>query len=1210
MHAFAPALLAEQNRLHGQVIGLSLGATLVAAALLAVYLHDHMPAGPLLAWITVLLLAVAVRGGVHLLQRAAAAAAPQDPRWRRHHRWTALLLGCAWAAGAAVLTAAPARWQVEVLVLTLVAVSALSMAMLAFDPVAALLRGLPALLPLLWLMLTQPPARWPRGIGVAALVLLATAWAVRRRWLQLQAVVRRQIDQDRRTEELTRTVAAFDRAAGIAGVGGWTFDAATRALQLSPQALRLLDLPPQAAADPALLLDRLEPADRADLTAALDHVLATGESFAFERPLRSAGGRALVARLSGEARRVGGGIVAVDGTLQDVTRQHATDRALADTHRLLEQLLRTVRQGYWFADIDGRCTDLNPAMAELLGRPRDAVIGQPVTAFFEGQAQALLQAQLAARRQGHDGSYEIGVLRPDGSRRHCLVHGTRVLDARGEPVGTVGIWTDITERHAIEEALRVDEVVINASAELISVLDERETYRLVNDAWCLAWGLRREQVLGRHQDDVMPGLWSDARRRALRACLDERRRLEVRDVVQVPGQAPRTLHTDFYPVALGEDQRRLAALVTRDVTQEEAQRAAMVTAAEYLRGTLEASGEAIYATDSERDDEPARFANAKQLALWKMPPELQGRLTNATVMDHMRRLLPDPDAVFARMDAIVASGKAADDLYLSLLDGRHVKVGFACGHVHGRKLRVWTARDITAERAAVAAREAVAAEQRAMLENFPGYIAVVDGQDRYLHVNERLAGLMRRPVAGIVGRPVTEVLGEPRWRKLRQTLAQTRRSGQVVSHTQYPSPDGRGVVDLEITHVAGPRPADGPAVVYAFGIDVTERKRAQAALIDALAEAERANKAKSQFLSSMSHELRTPLNAVLGFGQLLAQQPLTPAQQHQVTEIVRGGRHLLGLINDLLDLGRIEAGELEMSCQAVDATAVIDECLGLMEPLAREHGVTLRHRADDASPGRPTVSADPKRLRQVLLNLLSNAVKYNHPGGHVIVDAQSRGERVELRVHDTGPGLSADQQQRLFRPFERLEARRGAVDGTGIGLALSRHLVEAMDGRIGIVSAPGQGSTFWVELPAGGEPAAAPGAGPGAPEQVQTRRLRALYIEDNPVNLMLMAAMLEDELELATESDPLRGLERVRALRPDLVLLDIQLPGIDGYEVLRRLRADEGTRAIPVVAVSANAMPGDVAAGHAAGFDAYLTKPVDLGRLLDTVRGIGGRARG
>jgi PAS domain S-box-containing protein len=665
------------------------------------------------------------------------------------------------------------------------------------------------------------------------------------------------------------------------------------------------------------------------------------------------------------------------------------------------------------------------------------------------------------------------VRRPDGSTRRCLVHGSPLFDARGQRVGAVGIWTDITRRHEAEEALRVSEVVINGSAEIISVVDGQMTYHMVNDAWCKATGVARDRALGRRAPVVLPGVITPAWNEALQRCLDSQQPDELAVVLKLGDAPERHLLTSFYPVTTGS--QRLAALVTRDVTQDVVQRSALITSAEYLRGTLDATGDAIFATDADALDEPARFANDQLLRLWGLPLALRAALTSRHVLERIRSLVDEPDRVERQMDDIVAAGVPAE-YRLTLRDGRIVQMRFACMTLAGRKLRVWSGRDVTTESRAVMAREATLAEQRALLEKFPGYIAVIDGDNRYLHVNDRLARLFRRPADDVVGRTGAEVLGEQRWRKVRQALDQTRRVGTAISDSQYASEDGQSQLDLEVTHIAGPRHADGSQLVYSFGIDVTERKRAQAALIDALAEAERANKAKSQFLSNMSHELRTPLNAVLGFGQLLANRPLDDEQRHQVAEILRGGRHLLGLINDLLDLGRIEAGELEVVCEGVDAHDAIAQSLGLMQPLALERDVVLRHRDGDSPPA--LAWADPKRLRQVLLNLVSNAIKYNQPGGVVVVESEAIGDVVEFRVRDSGPGLSAEQQQRLFRPFERLDAGRGNVDGTGIGLALSRYLVDAMGGRIGVHSEPGRGSTFWFRLRLSGQPA--PVALPGA----------------------------------------------------------------------------------------------------------------------------------
>ena len=1194
------ALCAEQNRLHGRVLPLSLLVVWSLGLIVCAQLRSTLGPAELALWLAPLAAAGVLRVAVHLRLRAPLAADPGNARWRQRYRWALALQGLAWSLGGLLLFRLQQPSQVDLLLVALVGLVAGALVSLAFDRRAALLHALPSLLVVLAYALARPP---PPPSLLLMLVPLAVSGLlmlrVNRMFVDAAAL---RIEQAQQTSELRRAAEQLDRTGAIAGVGGWALDAATRQLELSPHALRLLDLPPDARLGIDEYLAMVDPADRDGARAAIDGVLGEGRPFAANGRVRTAQGRHIVLRVTGEPRRVDGRIVGIDGAAQDVTRSHHTDRRLADERRLLLQLLRSARQGFWFLDVDGRCTELNPAMAELLGRPRDELLGQPALAWFDGEDRARLAGELqACRRQdarpAPDDGIELGLRRPDGSLRRCLVQASPLFDGRGRLIGSVSTWTDISRRHQAEEALRVSEFAINASTELISVIDESEVYHKVNDAWCRRMGLRREQVIGHRLEELVPGVLTPPRVQVLMNCLHGARVTQLRDRVQLPGQPPRMLHTTYYPIAPDEGRARMAAIVTRDVTQEEEQHAAVAAASEYLRGALEAASDAIFATDADHDDEPARFANDQLFRLWGLDDALRPGLTTRQLIDRMRPLLTDPDAEIARMEATVAAGVPAEGR-LQLRDGRVLTLRFACAMVHGRKLRVWSSRDITGEAAAQAVREAAAAEQRALLDNFPGFIAVLDGQQRYQYVNERLARLLGLPAGQIVGRPVDEVLGPARGRKLRLVLEQAWRHGQVTSNTQHPGQDGRCPVELEVTHVAGPAQADGTRVVYAFGIDITERKRAQAALIDALSEAERANKAKSQFLSSMSHELRTPLNAVLGFGQLLAQQDLGPGQQRQVGEILRGGRHLLALIGDLLDLGRIEAGELEVLPSSVSAGALADECVALMQPQAAEHAVRLRPPAGGAGLH---AWADPKRLRQVLLNLLSNAIKYNRRGGEVGVSIEPADGQLEFRVSDSGPGLSAEQQSRLFKPFERLDAARSGADGTGIGLALSRHLVEAMGGRIGVVSQPGQGSTFWFRLPLA---EAAPAAAAPAAAAPAERRRRALYIEDNPVNLMLMAALLERELDLATEADPLQGLAQAQAAPPDLILLDIQLPGIDGYEVLRRLRADERTRRIPVVAVSANAMPADLAAGKAAGFDAYLTKPVELNTLLETVRAL------
>ncbi|MCI1190633.1 ATP-binding protein [Calidifontimicrobium sp. SYSU G02091] len=366
--------------------------------------------------------------------------------------------------------------------------------------------------------------------------------------------------------------------------------------------------------------------------------------------------------------------------------------------------------------------------------------------------------------------------------------------------------------------------------------------------------------------------------------------------------------------------------------------------------------------------------------------------------------------------------------------------------------------------------------------------------------------------------------------------------------------------------------------------------------------AERASQAKSEFLSRMSHELRTPLNAIIGFAQLLgiARPPLPPAQREQVRQIETAGWHLLELINEVLDLSRIEAGAMSLSLETVRLAGVVGEALGLVQTQAAERSITLAHHVDETLWAR----ADRRRLLQVLGNLLSNAVKYNRPQGSVTVTAHRRGDRVVVGVADTGRGFTAEQLERLYQPFTRFEAEGETVDGTGIGLVITKRLVELMNGSLHVESQPGAGALFSFDLPAAAPPAQAPAA--GAAMVTAERRgdgVRLLYVEDNPSNLALFEQLmtLRPGATLSTARDGLAGLALARSLQPDLAVIDIDLPGIDGIELCRRLRADAATRAIPLVALSANALPADIERARAAGFDAYLTKPLDVGRLLDEI---------
>jgi CheY-like chemotaxis protein/nitrogen-specific signal transduction histidine kinase len=388
------------------------------------------------------------------------------------------------------------------------------------------------------------------------------------------------------------------------------------------------------------------------------------------------------------------------------------------------------------------------------------------------------------------------------------------------------------------------------------------------------------------------------------------------------------------------------------------------------------------------------------------------------------------------------------------------------------------------------------------------------------------------------------------------------------------------------------RDADG-IVVRQTGVnwDVTDARQSELERQERIA-AQRESRAKSQFLARMSHELRTPLNAVLGFTQLMLDEARLDAVQHErLKHVTDAGEHLLSLINDVLDLSRLQSGDMRLALEPVPLEDALRETLPLVEHEARARGIAITLGALDA-----VVRADPTRLRQVLLNLLSNAIKYNRDGGRVQVKAAADGTHVDLSVRDTGRGMDAAQLAHLFEPFNRLGLEREGIEGTGVGLAIAKSLVDAMGGEMTARSEPGVGSDFVVRLldARHAQQAARPRTAAAAvPARYQGK---VVYVEDNTVNVLIVRELVTrcPGLEFASAPDGEQGVRRTVEMRPDLVLVDMQLPDFDGHEVLRRLRADPRTAAIPCIALSANAMPEDIQRAHAAGFDDYWTKPIDL----------------
>lgn len=495
-------------------------------------------------------------------------------------------------------------------------------------------------------------------------------------------------------------------------------------------------------------------------------------------------------------------------------------------------------------------------------------------------------------------------------------------------------------------------------------------------------------------------------------------------------------------------------------------------------------------------------------------------------------------------------------------------------------------------------------QRRLILEATSDGFCIVDQNGRILDVNPAGCELLGYPRRGLIMRSASNLDCLDSADEAAQHLGRIASAGRGRFDTLLRRCDG-SLLPIEVS--ASMVEVDGSALFFAFFRDISERVESCSRLAEAKDAAELANQAKGEFLSRMSHELRTPLNAILGFSQILGFRLSDDDGATHVREILHAGTHLLALIDDVLDLTRIESGKVPLTAESVAVDPVVQECLSLLAPQAAAHNVTFS--CGDLIKA-PFVRADRTRLKQVLLNLLTNAVKYNKAGGTVTISTKATSYEgaaaLRIAVQDTGVGISAIDQSRLFVPFERALATAKTVEGTGLGLAVTKRLVELMAGSIGYDSRPDVGSTFWIVLPLAPPPSQVrPVLVAPAPVTAATDppRHSILCIEDNPANLRLIEAVFarRRDVRLFTAANPKAGIELAAAQRPALIILDINLPEFDGFEVLRRLRESERTRNIPVIGVSAMATNADLERGHQAGFAEYVTKPIDVSQLLNLV---------
>jgi len=523
---------------------------------------------------------------------------------------------------------------------------------------------------------------------------------------------------------------------------------------------------------------------------------------------------------------------------------------------------------------------------------------------------------------------------------------------------------------------------------------------------------------------------------------------------------------------------------------------------------------------------------------------------------------------------------------------------------------VGTMSDITQRKKIEKELEYQQTQLRALTDNLPYFVCMSDVEGRYKFFNRCGEEWMCLKRGDAIGKTVFDFYPEAEASAIRERDIRAIKSGEVLlEESDYLYPDG---VERSVIMTRFPV-KDSTGTVVGLGninFDITERKRLEADLGEAKEKAEQANQAKSDFLASMSHELRTPLNAILGFSQLMEyspNDPLTDKQKESVGYIKTGGHHLLSLINDILDLAKIEAGKADLVFESIPVLNIVDECQALISTLAEKRGITIRAVPDHAK--NVAVRADHVRFNQVLLNLMSNAVKYNRDNGTITITFEKKPNGfLRINVTDTGNGIPDDKAGELFKPFSRLGAEHTDIEGTGIGLVVTKELVERMDGNLGFDSEVGVGTTFWVELPLDNmaQEKSSEDSSPGQENDVN--RLKGvsgklLYVEDDVLHAQLLKSLITASSDIDVTIAPTgQGvLDIVENLMPDIIFVDIKLPDMSGYDVVQRLKEIEKIKNIPIFALTVAATNADKQKGIEAGFTGYLTKPLRFEEITDTI---------
>lgn len=900
----------------------------------------------------------------------------------------------------------------------------------------------------------------------------------------------------------------------------------------------------------------------------------------------------------------------VAGIAEDITERKTTEQTL----QLLGAALESTADAVVITDASGNIQWVNSAFTRLVGYSSEEVLGKNPRIFKSGLHSAEFYRNLwSTILSGRVWRGELLNKRKDGSLYHEELSITPLLDSKGNVTNFIAIKQDITQRKLAEEQLRQSEAELAAAQRLAKVGNWRYYFESGVVTWSeelyRIFGLKKEEF-GHDYQSFLACVHPEDRPRiesADREIVKNVNPVELEYRIVLPDGQTKFIREFAYPFMDSAGKVQGLFGISQDITDYKRIQAELL----HIQNSLEHAQAIAKLGSWELDLLSNRNLWSKEMyVLYERDPSLGA----PTLEEYVDLIDPDDRDKFLGFHRLaIESGQPVDfEVRIhrknAFVQTYHVRI-YPVKDAQDNVVRLMTThQDITESKRKELALQTSEALLREAQRAAKLGVWQWDLENNQITLSDELYEIYGVPEGESLGlENILAMIHPEDQARVRQVAAQTALEKDPVQiDFRVITPDGSE--KYVVMHSHGMQNAENK-VVRRFGTvqDITERVLAEKARQEK-ERAEIANRAKSEFLSRMSHELRTPLNSILGFAQLLEMDLTDTSHKESVQYILSAGKHLLQLINEVLDISRIEAGRLSLSVESIALADIVEECIQLSRPMANKQKIQIAlHESGDF---RPLVMADRQRLKQVLLNLLSNAIKYNREGGKVRLDYTLRSGIVRLNVRDTGFGIDPSMMERLFTPFDRLGIEGG--EGTGLGLALSKRLIEAMGGQLGVESVVGQGSTFWIELSQAQLPLAHQGSGNGKPVStpadlpgaVAIKSETLLYIEDNLSNLHLVENILSrwSNLRLLTAMHGNLGLEMAREHSPNLILLDLHLPDIHGQEVLLRLKSDARTRDIPVVILSADASPGQIEALSARGAVDYLTKPLEVSRLLEVLK--------